>query len=296
MKNFKRLFALMLVLVLCVSALAGCSNETVDVDLSEEVETTESTVNKEGGTYDGPGGGTTVDTQTTEWGKVEIKDNVVIKDKDVLNKNLNGATVTLYGLEKPDPTESKASAAMAKVYTDIEKSLNCKIKFVDADHNKVKQDTILNVMSSTHFADVVRTIQHGVVGYLTSDLLYDMSKFKGSIDLSQPYMNVGAGVEAFHLGSGYWAVNMPTSLAGSGSYLYYNKRIMKEVTGDADHPYKLMAKNNWKISTWRELNKKATKELNGDGKMTDADQWGLVQCDIGTAGMSSMLQANRTYD
>ena len=295
MKNWRRLFALMLVVVLAFSALAGCSNEQVDVDLSDEVETTESTVNKEGESADKylGTGGTISDTKTTEWDKVTIKDNVVIKDKDVLNKNLKGAQIILYGISKPDSTKSKADAAMAKVYTDIEKSLNCKIKFVDADYDKVKQDSILNVMSSTHFADVIYTVQHGVVGYITSDLLHDLSSFKGSIDLSQPYMNVGNGVNAFHLGSGYWAVNQPLSLAGAGSYLYYNKRIMKEVTGDANYPYKLMNQNKWNITSWRELNKKGTKELNGDGKMTDADQWGLVQCDIGTAGMSSMLQANR---
>ena len=106
-------------------------------------------------------------------------------------------------------------------------------------------------------------------------------------------MNVGAGVEAFHLGSGYWAVNHPTSLANIGNYVYFNKRLMKEVTGDENHPYKLMKQGKWNIETWRELNKKGTKELNGDGKLTEADQWGLVFADVGTAGFSAILQANR---
>ena len=53
----------------------------------------------------------------------------------------------------------------------------------------------------------------------------------------------------------------------------------------------MKAKRN--IANWRELNKKGTKELNGDGKLTEADQWGLVFCDIGTAGFSAILQANR---
>ena len=293
MKNWRRIFALLLVTVLAFTALAGCSGEE-EVDLTDEVETLESTVTSAGGSADDIGkGGITSSVNTTEWGKVEIKDNVVISDDAVLKKNLKGAQIILYGMTKPDSSKSKADAAHAKVFEDIEKKLNCKIKYVDSTHDKTKQQAILNVMSSTHFADVIATIQHQVVGYLTSDLLLDLSKFKGSVDLSQAYMNVGAGVEAFHLGSGYWAVNQPLGLAGSGSYMYYNKRIMKEVTGDANHPYKLMSQNKWNITSWRELNKKATKELNGDGKMTDADQWGLVQCDIGTAGMSSMLQANR---
>ena len=287
MKNLRRLFALMLVLVLCFSALAGCSNETVDVDLEDEVETTESTVNQAGGTYDGPGGGTIIDTKTSEWNVVNTG-GAQISDSDIFKYDAKGATITLFW-EKPDASKSKTDKAHADVLSEIEKKLNMKFKYVTGE---AKQQTILNVMSSTHFADFITTQQHGIVGYLTSDLLLDLNKNK-RIDLSKGYMNVGAGVEAFHLGSGYWAVNNPLALAGTGGYIYYNKRIMKEVTGDADHPYKLMDQGKWNISTWRELNKKGTKELNGDGKMTDADQWGLVQCDIGTAGMSSMLQANR---
>ena len=292
MKNWRRIFALLLVTVLAFTALAGCGKEE-EVDLTDEVETLESTVTSAGGSADDVSkGGITSSVNTTEWGTVSIVGGTTISDADIFKYDMKGATITLYGIGKPDPSKSKSDAAHAKIYDDIQKKLNCKIKFVDSSTDKTKQQTILNVMSSTHFADFITTQQHGIVGYLTSDLLLDLSENK-RIDLSKPYMNVGAGVEAFHLGSGYWAVNEPVALASTGGYIYYNKRIMKEVTGDANYPYKLVNQKKWNISAWRELNKKGTKELNGDGKMTDADQWGLVQCDIGTAGMSAMLQANR---
>ena len=262
MKIQRRIFAILLTVVLTFSALAGCKNKQVEVDLSDEEEVTTSTVNQAGGSTDDVViGGSSMVVSTTQWGKVNIKDNIVISDKDVLKKNLKGAQIILYGFSKPDASKSKTDAAMAKVYSDLEKSLNCKIKFVESDAAKTQQQTILNVRSSTHFAHILYSSQNGVVGYLTSDLLHDLSKFKGSIDLSQDYMNVGDGVNAFHLGSGYWAVNDPHYLSIIGSYIYYNKRIMKEVTGDENHPYKLMKQDKWNISTWRELSKKLLKNL-----------------------------------
>ena len=127
MKNWRRLFALMLVLVLCFSALAGCSNETVDVDLSDEVETTESTVNKEGESadkYKGTGG-TTIDTKTSEWNVINTG-GAQISDADIFKYDAKGATVTLFW-EKPDASESKTSKAHADVLSEIEKKLNMRI-------------------------------------------------------------------------------------------------------------------------------------------------------------------------
>ena len=288
----KKIIALLMVVALMVSVFAGCSNPETEIDLDDEVLTTESTVTTSGSDASGlKGGGVSTTTKTEDiWGSVNTGGEKIDKDT-VLSYDFKGDEIILYGITKPDATKSKSDAAQAQVFEKLQK-MNCKIKFVDSGANETKQQTILNVMSSTHFADFVTTQQHGIVGYLTSDLLYNMGKVK-TLDLSQPYMNVGAGVEAFHLGSGYWAVNHPTSLAAIGNYVYFNKRIMKEVTGDENYPYKLMEQGKWNIANWRELNKKGTKELNGDGKLTEADQWGLVFADVGTAGFSAILQANR---
>ena len=291
MKKFNKIIALLMATALIVSVFSGCSNPETEIDLDDEVLTTESTVTTSGSKAgDIKGGVSSVTTSKDIWGGYDTGGEKIDKDT-VLNYDFKGDEIILYGLSKPDPTKSKAAAAEAEVFEKIQK-MNCKIKFVDSSANDTKQKTILNVMSSTHFADIVTTQQHGIVGYLTSDLLHDMGKVK-TLDLSQPYMNVGAGVEAFRLGSGYWAVNHPTSLAKIGNYVYFNKRLMKEVTGDENHPYKLMKQGKWNIENWRELNKKGTKELNGDGKLTEADQWGLVFADVGTAGFSAILQANR---
>ena len=301
MKNWRKPIAVMLAAGMAVCSLAGCNKTEEDINLSDEVLTSTTTVVTGGevnsNVTGNKGGSKTTTTTTTsdgDWGGALIKGGNKIDDKEVLSYDMKGAQIILYGYTKPDASKSKAEAAQLEALNSVAKKLNCKIKYVESTTDKTKSQTTLNVMSNTHFADIITTEQHGVVGYLTSDLLSDMSKIE-TMDLSKSYMNVGDGVNAFHLGSGYWAVNEPMSLSTAGSYIFFNKRIMKEVTGDENYPYKLMSQKKWNISNWRELNKKGTKELDGDGKMTKSDQWGLIQLDIGTAGFSSILQANRAY-
>lgn len=294
MKNLKRILCVALILALAASCFTGCKGKASELDLEDEVFTSSEweTVGGEGGsnktstiTQGGNGG-----DGNSPWQGAEAAPDRNIENP--LSVDLKGKTITVYGVgaEKPDASKSKTDQALEKMYTNIEKKMNCKIKFVSATFEQVKEKTLLNTMSNTYFADIVRVQQYGVLNMVTSNNVYNL-KDVSTVSLAEGYMNAGDGVNAFHLGSGYWAVNDPVSLSNAGHVIFFNKRIMKEVTKDADHPYKLMKQGKWNISALRDLNKKATKELNGDGKITDADQLGMIQIDIGTAGYSALLQA-----
>lgn len=294
MKKSIRFLCLFLALAMCVTSFTGCKKKQ-ELDLRDQIVTTTSTTVSGGDVSMVEGGGGKKVTTTTKsedvWGGIDNWEGSIIDDETVLKYDFGGKTIIIDGPPTPDATKSKAEAAYVNVINKLE-SMNCKVKFVYRTFSDTKQKTVLNVMSDTYFADIVATPQHGVVGYLTSDLLLDMSKIK-TMDLSKPYMNVGSGVEAFKLGSGYWGVNYPYELAQLGNYVYFNKRLMKEVTGDENYPYKLMAQKKWNLNALRELSKKGTKELDGDGKMTAADQWGLLFMDYGTSGFGAVMQANR---
>ena len=292
MKNLRRILCVLLVLALAVSCFAGCKGGASELDLEDEVFTS-----SEWETVDGEGGSTT--TTSTQGGSGnggspwQGANTAPDRDiKDPLSVDLKGKTITIYGVGavKPDASKSKTDQAVAAMYEKIEKKMNCKTKFVSATFEQVKEKTLLNSMSGTYFADIVRVQQYGVLNMVTSDTVYNL-KDVSTVSLAEGYMNAGDGVNAFHLGSGYWAVNDPVSLSDAGNVIFFNKRIMKEVIKDADHPYKLMKQGKWNISSLRELNKKATKELNGDGKLTEADQLGMIQIDIGTAGYSAVIQS-----
>ncbi len=297
MLNFKKAGCLVLTAAVMLSALSGCKNNMDDYNFSDEVYTTSSLELLESG--GGVGGTTSTTTGSKPQGSgkdnSDVWSNAAVDApdrniKDPLAVDLKGKTIIIYGsVSKPDPTASKSEQARAEMFDNIQKKMNCKIEFKTATYAEAKQQALLNSMSDTYFADLILSNQYAVVNFLTSKLSYNLKNVE-TLSLNEGYMNAGDGVNAFHLGNGYWAVNDAYSLCSAGHVIYVNKRIMKEVTGDENYGYKLMKQNKWNISNFRDLNKKATKELTGDGKMTAQDQWGLIQIDIGTAGFSAIMQ------
>ena len=312
MKGFKQGLCMALCLGMALSCLAGCSGKNPSLDLSDEVyETSEWEItggDAEGGTYTSVTGGTgdngsgsdkTSTDGTNSDSPWEKSDEAIDRDiGDPFSVDLQGKTMVIYGMEEPDQSASKAEKAKYDLFSKIQKEMNCKISFVESTFEKTKEKLILNSMSNTYFADIVSMQQYGVLNVVTSKLLHDMGKVT-TVSLAEPYMNAAGGVDAFHLGSGFWAVNDPLGVNGIVPCLVFNKRIMKEVTSDSgiaskadeNYPYTLMEQNKWTVSELRKLNKAATKELNGDGKMDENDQWGMIQVDIGTAGFGTLLES-----
>ncbi|MCQ2450011.1 MAG: hypothetical protein MJ132_07485, partial [Clostridia bacterium] len=207
--------------------------------------------------------------------------------------DLGGATIKIYtttnDFTKSDASASKSSAAMLKMAQTLEKQLNCKIKVETYNYTQLQKLTMMGMASNEYFADIIITPIYTSVGYLTSKYVYDMSKIS-TMDLSQSYMNVGNGVNSYHLGSGYWAVGEPTYIASTGSPVLYNKRILKELGYEEDYIYDLVKKGKWNLSAFRNLAKKAVKEMDGKPGITTADRLGIVQIDIGTSAFSNVLQ------
>lgn len=178
---------------------------------------------------------------------------------------------------------------MLKMAKTLEKQLNCKIKVETYNYTQLQKLTMMGMASNEYFADVIITPIYTSIGYLTSKYVYDLSKIS-TMDLSKSYMNVGDGVNSYHLGSGYWAVGEPTYIASTGSPVLFNKRVLKEIGYNENYIYDLVKKGKWNLSAFRELSKKAVKELDGKPGITTADRYGITQIDIGTSAFSNVLQ------
>ena len=59
----------------------------------------------------------------------------------------------------------------------------------------------------------------------------------------------------------------------------FNKKILSEIGSSADELYKMYDDKTWNWEAFRTLAKKAVKDLNDDGQMTDADQYGFCSSD-----------------
>lgn len=243
MKNFSRVLCITLISALVLTCFTGCKGGASKLDLSDEVYTTsawetiggDSSGNESivvSGGDSGKNNSSSKNNNSDGNSPWKGSDNAIDRNiDDPLSVNLKGNTIIVYGVgaKAPDSSKSKTEQALDNMYKNMQNKMNFKIKFVSATFDQVKEQTLLNSMSNTYFADVVRVQQYGVLNMVTSNTVYNL-KDVSTVSLAEGYMNAGDGVNAFHLGSGYWAVNDPMHLSTAGHILVFNKRIMKQVT------------------------------------------------------------------
>ncbi len=305
MKNtFKKLLALFLAIVLPICLFSGCKKSSDDGTWTEEevivsqvdgedenVSSEDQTGNTSSSKTKNSGKSTNTRQDKSATGGKTIGNNTKIDNP--YKVDLGGATIKIYSTRgdftQSDASVSKSSAATLKMAQTLEKQLNCKIVVETHDYATLQRLTMMGMASGDYFADIIITPIYSSIGYMTSKYVYDLSKIS-TMDLSKGYMNVGNAVNAYHIGSGYWAVAEPIHMAETGSPVLFNKRVLKEIVGDENYIYNLVKKGKWNLSAFRSLAKKAVKELDGKPGITTADRYGITQIDIGTSGFSNVLQ------
>ena len=112
-------------------------------------------------------------------------------------------------------------------------------------------------------------------------LLIDL-KTLPDIDLTQSYWNPEL-CDQLSLGGKLWYAMGDLSASDNRSVrcLYFNKDLIEKYSlGD---PYSLVKSGDWTVDKFLEMVQTGLVDLNGDGKYTDEDQWGLfVQPSIGS--------------
>ena len=300
-KNTKRLFSLILSLVIVAGFATGCKKTEEDGWLSEVVYEDDSNTTSGGNQSDnsttsgnqsgnaGSGNSSGNNNQSDNGNSGNANTNIT----NPLKADLKGKTIKVYAVRDftdVNSKNSKAEAAQAEMVTKLQKELNCKIVVTKYNADALYQQVMLNIASGTYFADIVMPSIGTQVGYISSKYAYNLAKIS-TVDLSKDYMNVAGGVKAFKFGSGNWAVAEPLSNSGFGNALFFNKRILKEITGNDNYIYDLMNKKQWNISNFRALTKKAVKDLDGVSGITEKDQLGIIQIDIGTSAYSNVFEA-----
>lgn len=295
-KNTKKLFSLILSLVIVVVFATGCKKTVEDGWLSEVVYENDSNATSGGnlngnssqsGNQSGNAQGNNNQSGNSNSGNANT--NIT----NPLKADLKGKTIKVYStgdFTNVNSKNSKAEAAQAEMVKKLQKELNCKISVTTYNRDALYQQVMLNIASGTYFADIVFPNIVTQVGYISSKYTYNLAKIP-TVDLSKDYMNVAGGVKAFKFGSGNWAVAEPLSNSGFGNALFFNKRILKEITGNDNYIYDLMNKKQWSISNFRTLAKKAVKDLDGVSGITEKDQLGIIQVDIGTSAYSNVFEA-----
>ena len=206
-----------------------------------------------------------------------------------LDVNLKGATILIYdtgSIFNPDASFSKTEKARAEMLQKIQKELNCKFKVVVATNEKIKAYVTNSAASGKALCGIIAPSMYESGYYIAANLVTNLTKVS-SMDLSKNYMNRYGVLNASQFGKAKYVI------AAEGEtrpqIVYFNKRILKELGLSDNYIYDLVDNGKWTYDVYRDLAKKAMKDLDGKPGMSGEDQWGQVIQDDTTAVMSNIV-------
>lgn len=108
-------------------------------------------------------------------------------------------------------------------------------------------------------------------------VLLDLNKL-GFVDWDKPWWDSQAAAELSIDGRLLMMESDITLMdKGATACIYYNKNVAGKYS--IESLYDLVYNNKWTLDKMAELAKSVVSDANGDGKMTDADNWGIVSYD-----------------
>jgi len=288
----KKIIALLCVVAMIIS-LCGCGGTVEEVEST--VEWTEGGQQNEvdiSNDSDENSGDISASSNTGSNGASDGSGNIGSGNSNIKNPldvDLKGATITIYDtgmVFSPDASASKTNQAKAEMLKKIQKELNCKFKIVSTTVDKLESYVTNSAASGKALCGIITPPMYDSGFYISANLVTNFTKVS-SIDLSKNYMNRYGILSASQFGSAKYAV------AAEGEtrthVVYFNKRILKEIGYSENYIYDLVDSGKWTYDVYRDLAKKAMKDLDGKAGMSGDDQWGQVVQDDGTQLMSNVV-------
>ena len=276
--------------VLCVVAmiisLCSCSGEPQEVTSTITVE--------EGGQRDDvSSNNTNADSTNSNSGSNNSGSNnsgsANTKIDNPLNVDLQGATINIYDIStfNIDASASKTNKAKVDMLKKIQSELNCKFKVTTTNEEQMKLYVTTAASSGKALCGIIAPSMYNSGYYIASNLVTNYTKVS-SMDLSKDYMNRYNVLNASQFGSAKYAV---AAEGEARTYMiFYNKRILKELGYAENYIYDLVDSGKWTYDVYRELAKKAMKDLDGKSDFSAEDQWGQIMQE-GPTGTSSNIVA-----
>lgn len=184
--------------------------------------------------------------------------------------NLHNDKYALFGAEA-ETGDTMNDAVYARNLA-VEEAYNVDVTFIEMpDTNESVKKLIL---AGEDYCDAQFTYYgRDLVGMIEAGYLYDLSEFS-ELTLTAPWWDERSNNTRL--------AGRLFTLAGDISYfdeltemcVSYNKMMYNEL--DFENPYALVTEGRWTLDKLQTMAAAAGKDLNGDGKMTYADQWGLT--------------------
>jgi len=193
-------------------------------------------------------------------------------------------------------SDGEYGEAMRQLFSEIEGEYNIKIKvdyYAPTEFQGIAQAAITNGDSS--FADIVIMNLFAFGPMYAQGLLMNTSELSGLDIKSDVWSKATVDLATFK--DGNYGLGNDGFSGASGLAAYYNKTMLKSL--GLEDPEKLVKDGKWTWDKMRELSMKAVKDLNNDGKFTDADRFGCTSASYDglvptflTSGVETIVKDN----
>ncbi|MHC1696314.1 MAG: hypothetical protein AB9835_13810 [Eubacteriales bacterium] len=183
------------------------------------------------------------------------------------NSDVSESFVDLQGDIEGDVVDS----AIYKRNRDIEEQLNIKLNFIDSGVASSDTGSAVRkqVLSGTTDFDLYNLVQWNSSTLAMENLFLNLADAP-YLDIDKPWWagnyikEVGVGSSNIYFLCGDITIDMIRCIAS----MYYNKKIYQDVYGDPNELYSMVLNGEWTLDKMTELIKGASKDLNGDDKLT----------------------------
>ena len=176
----------------------------------------------------------------------------------------------------PTPGTDELNDAIVERIKKVEQNYNCKITLVPTDQIEQFDIMLPRILSGEKYADAVCSTYYNAGKYISAGLMTELSSLD-AIKLSEPYWEQ-ATIGAAKLGDKvYMAAPLYYRNQRAIPVVFFNKRLIDELS--LENPYDLVEGKQWTWDKYIEMARKATKDLDGNGVMDWADQWGISAAD-----------------
>ena len=172
--------------------------------------------------------------------------------------------------ENGDPINDAIYARNKK----IEEQYNVAVKEILFDRDTLNTPVKKAVMANDNSYDLIcgNIRELGILSLSGSVLDLNNVNY---LDLQKPWYDQKAAADLSIGHKLFFAVGELQITDNNGTWaILFNKKLLKEL--GLDDPYQLVRSGKWTMDKFFELATAACKDLNGDGKMNEEDQWGTL--------------------
>lgn len=215
------------------------------------------------------------------------KDNKDNNDATELKYDLKGRVVTIgtWNNEAPDETSANYHKKL-EVWTNIEKSYNCKLESLPASNfNSWCRNITIKALANEKIADVfLAPFERIVPQWVNSELVVPLDDY---FDFSEEHWNKVSNDQWAMNGKRYGISDWRIAL---GYVILFNKRICAENGITEEMLYEWQENGEWTWEKFREVTKQTTK-MNSDGRVKS---WGLGSAGAYPVSVEPFIYSNGT--